>query len=95
MIANANYNSSPTAFTGYGEEGTCYETGYCPDMNRNCSSCGDGSKGPSISFRNFDAPINLFKEDEFLPEEVCKKSIQMESKRFVPSVVTRINRGRG
>jgi hypothetical protein len=54
-----------------------------------------GSSGPSISFRNFDAPINLFKEDGFYPEEVCRKSIQMENKRFVPSVATRINRGRG
>jgi len=89
MIANANYNSSPTVSTG------CYDTGYCPDMNRDCSSCGRASHSPSISFRNFLKPINLFKEDEFFPEEVCKKSIQMESKRFVPPVTSRINRGRG
>jgi len=54
-----------------------------------------GSSGPSISFRNFLKPINPFKEDGFYPEEVCKKSIRMEGKRFVPPVVTRINRGRG
>jgi len=50
---------------------------------------------PSISFISFDDLINLFKEDEFLPEEVCKKSIRMENKRYIPPPVTRINRGRG
>lgn len=54
-----------------------------------------GSSSSSISFIVFDDLINLFKEDEFYPEEVCKKSIQMESKRFIPPPVTRINRGRG
>ena len=93
MIANANYNSSPTASTGSYEEGTVstvYLTVVEPVMFVKTRPY-----SPPVSLDSFLKPINLFKEDEFLPEEVCKKSIQMESKRFVPSVVTRINRGRG
>ena len=54
-----------------------------------------GSSGPSICPDCFFKPINLLHEDEFLPEEICKKSIRMESKRFIPPPVTNINRGRG
>jgi len=87
MIANANYNSSPTASTGYGEEGTV-STVYLvaePVMN---------SRHGSISSMS-NHILNLLKEDEFYPEVESKKLIQMESKQFVPSVATRINRGRG
>ena len=80
MIANANYG---------GAESLSQSASNATGMSSSYRS------SPSMSFRNFDEPINLFKEDEFFPEEVCKKSIRMEGKRFVPPVVTRINRGRG
>jgi len=70
MIANANYggtespSQSENNATGMS---TSYRTNYC------------GSSGPSISFISVDDPINLLHEDEFF-EEICKKSIRMESK---------------
>jgi len=91
MIANANYDSSPTVSTGYDDEGTT-STVYLvaePVMN----TC-YGSNGPSICPDCFLKPINLLHEDEFF-EEICKKSIRMESKRFIPPPITNINRGRG
>ena len=91
MIANANYDSSPTAPTGSYEEGTVstvYLTVVEPVMFVKTRPY-----SPPVSLDSFLKPINLLHEDEFL-EEICKKSIQMESKRFVPPVSTRINRGK-
>jgi len=87
MIANANYNSSPTASIGYGEEGTIFTVYLVAEpVYRD---------GPSICPDCFLKPINLFKEDEFYPDVEGKKLIRMEKKQFNFPLITRINRGRG
>ena len=91
MIATSNFNSTEPTTGSYGEDstGSTYFIVSEPVMN----TC-YGSNGPSISPDCFLKPINLLHEDEFF-EEICKKSIRMESKRFIPPPITNINRGRG
>jgi len=84
MIATANYNEGGTTSTAdYDGSTTTYLTSF-PMYSYSEPICPDC----------FDSPINLLHEDKFF-EEICKKSIRMESKRFIPPPVTNINRGRG